>query len=56
MDNYIIEYRNVHVLLTESWQVDGLNMKRVRGGGGEAHENFLGPTSPLVQASHTVHK
>ena len=39
----------------ESWWVDGLIMKRVRGGGGEAHENCMGPTLPLVQASHTVH-
>ena len=39
----------------ESWWVDGLIMKRVRGGGGEAHENCMGPTLPLVQASLTVH-
>ena len=45
---------NVHVLLMgERWD-DGLNMKRVREGGGEAHENCMGPTLPLVQASYTV--
>ena len=30
-------------------------MKRVRGGGGEAHDNCMIPTLPLVQTSHTVH-
>ena len=34
---------------------DGLILKRIRGGGGEAHENCMGPTLPLVKASHTVH-
>ena len=41
--------------ISESWWVDGLILKRVRGGGGEAHDNCMGPTLPLVQTSHTVH-